>query len=444
MDSLLAIFEKHAPPQNVTPAPTQSSYNSVKKSTVQESRREPAKPAPKEPSRPAPKAPSRPAPSKPAPREAPSKPAPREAPSKPAPREAPSKPAPREATRPAPKEPAKSSQSTPTYQRPMVSKSISMLMEKLTNPIEDEEEEEVPAKPAMPRRQSLGGINVRDLASKHETSRYTPEPKANPANAAPQGHVKPVQMIEVAIPTIQEETEYTEEKRASEVIQESANVANAKIETAQNEASLRDSFAMMMDEFDIDLDDMEEELKSLDIPSTLSSQPTMVEHSSTSAGPNTLNLKTIEIACVPPDKTIPPAPTTAPPPAPVPASRPAPVKPFQGAGAIDNVDFDSIEDLDIDSMVEEINREQEQKKQDEEQQQRESLGKVGYSFTPSRTLRSLTSSLEYHPKQEFVSSGINDAFYDVSNGKEDMSTIELSSLLRRVCDGSVTMRTVTT
>ena len=46
--------------------------------------------------------------------------------------------------------------------------------------------------------------------------------------------------------------------------------------------------------------------------------------------------------------------------------------------------FDSIEDLDIDSMVEEINREQEQKKQDEEQQQRESLGKVGYSFTPSR------------------------------------------------------------
>lgn len=35
-------------------------------------------------------------------------------------------------------------------------------------------------------------------------------------------------------------------------------------------------------------------------------------------------------------------------------------------------------------------------------------------------------------------------FYDVSNGKEDMSTIELSNLLRRVCDGSVTMRTVTT
>ena len=53
------------------------------------------------------------------------------------------------------------------------------------------------------------------------------------------------------------------------------------------------------------------------------------------------------------------------------------------------MDFDSIEDLDIDSMVEEINREQEQKKQDEEQQQRESLGKVGYSFTPSRLCGSL-------------------------------------------------------
>lgn len=368
MDSLLAIFEKKAPPQNSQPSPTRSGYDSLKKSPAQETRREPAKPAPKEPA-------------KPAPREY-SKPAPKE-PSKPAPK-APSK-APREVSKPAPKEAAKSSQSTPSYQRPMVSKSISMLMEKLkNNPIEDEEEEEVPAKPAMPRRQSLGGINVRDLASKHESSHYAAEAKTNVASAAPHRHVKPVQMLEVAIPTIQEETEFSEDKRPSEVIQESSNAANAKIEMAQNDVSLRDSFAMMMDEFDIDLDDMEEELKSMDLPSTLSSQPTMIEHTSISTNTDTVNVKTIDIACVPEDKTIPPIPTTTPPPAPKSAPPPAPKKPFQGAGAIDNVDFDSIEDLDIDSMVEEINREQEQKKQDEEQQQRESLGKVGYSFTPSR------------------------------------------------------------
>lgn len=411
MDSLLAIFEKKTSSQNSTSSSsTRSGYDSLKKTAAPETRREPAQPAPKEASKPAPKEAAKPAPKEP------------------------SKPAPKEAAKPAPKEPALSNQDTPTYQRPMVSKSISMLMEKLkNNPIEEEEEEEVPAKPAMPRRQSLGGINVRDLASKHESSYYPSEAKAS---AAQNGHVKPVQMIEVAIPTIQEEAEFTEEKRPSEVIQESTNAANAKIETAQNDASLRDSFAMMMDEFDIDLDDMEEELKSLDLPSTLSSQPTMIEHSSTSAGPNTLNVKTIDIANVPADKTIPPAPTTAPP--------PAPSKPFQGAGAIDNVDFDSIEDLDIDSMVEEINREQEQKKQDEEKQQRESLGKVGYSFTPSRWLVRGGSPVEYHPKQEFISSGVNGVFYDVSNGKEDMSTIELSNLLRRVCDGSVTMRTVST
>ena len=368
MDSLLAIFEKKALPQNSQPSPTRSGYDSLKKSPAQETRREPAKPAPKEPAKPAPKEPSKPAPKEP---------------SKPAPK-APSK-APREVSKPAPKEAAKSSQSTPSYQRPMVSKSISMLMEKLkNNPIEDEEEEEVPAKPAMPRRQSLGGINVRDLASKHESSHYAAEAKTNVASAAPHGHVKPVQMLEVAIPTIQEETEFSEDKRPSEVIQESSNAANAKIEMAQNDVSLRDSFAMMMDEFDIDLDDMEEELKSMDLPSTLSSQPTMIEHTSISTNTDTVNVKTIDIACVPEDKTIPPIPTTTPPPAPKSAPPPAPKKPFQGAGAIDNVDFDSIEDLDIDSMVEEINREQEQKKQDEEQQQRESLGKVGYSFTPSR------------------------------------------------------------
>ena len=376
MDSLLAIFEKKAPPQNSQPSPTHSGYDSLKKSPAQETRREPAKPAPKEPAKPAPREYSKPAPKEP------SKPAPKE-PSKPAPK-APSK-APREVSKPAPKEAAKSSQSTPSYQRPMVSKSISMLMEKLkNNPIEDEEEEEVPAKPAMPRRQSLGGINVRDLASKHESSHYAAEAKTNVASAAPHGHVKPVQMLEVAIPTIQEETEFSEDKRPSEVIQESSNAANAKIEMAQNDVSLRDSFAMMMDEFDIDLDDMEEELKSMDLPSTLSSQPTMIEHTSISTNTDTVNVKTIDIACVPEDKTIPPIPTTTPPPAPKSAPPPAPKKPFQGAGAIDNVDFDSIEDLDIDSMVEEINREQEQKKQDEEQQQRESLGKVGYSFTPSR------------------------------------------------------------
>lgn len=399
MDSLRAIFEKKAAPQTAPPAPTRSGYNSLKKPAAQEARREPAQPAPKEPSRPAPREYSKPAPkepSKPAPK-APSK-APREAPReapKAAPRE-PSKPAPREAPRSAPKEAAKSNQNTPTYQRPMVSKSISMLMEKLkNNPIEDEEEEEVPAKPAMPRRQSLGGINVRDLASKHESSHYPAETKANAASAAPHGHVKPVQMLEVAIPTIQEEAEFTEDKRPSEVIQESSDAANAKIEMAQNDAPLRDSFAMMMDEFDIDLDDMEEELKSMDLPSTLSSQPTMIEHTSISTNTDIVNVKTIDIACVPADKTIPPIPTTTPPPAPAPPSAPkaappsAPKKPFQGAGAIDDVDFDSIEDLDIDSMVEEINREQEQKKQDEEQQQRESLGKVGYSFAPSRLCGSL-------------------------------------------------------
>ena len=269
---------------------------------------------------------------------------------------------------------------------PTVSKSISRLIDKLNNNLIDEEEEEVPAKPAMPRRQSLGGINVRDLAAKHERNGYftagsstvQSAPKATP------GHVKPLLMQEITIPTIQEEEE--EEKRRStvappeqEVQQEVKQEPQQEVkqepqqEAKQDDISLRDSVAMMMDELDIDLNDLEQELGLLDIPSVVSSQPTMIEHSSVN---NSSELDTMKIASVPENATIPPIPTTAPP--------PAPAKPLQGAGAIDDVDFESIGELDIDTMIEEMNREVEEKNRSVEKQQRDSLGQVGYSFTLSR------------------------------------------------------------
>lgn len=57
----------------------------------------------------------------------------------------------------------------------------------------------------MPRRQSVGGVSVRDLAAKHEKSSFS-QSKSSSRNT-PSGRVKPLVMQEISIPTIAEEEE---------------------------------------------------------------------------------------------------------------------------------------------------------------------------------------------------------------------------------------------
>lgn len=71
---------------------------------------------------------------------------------------------------------------------------------------EDDETDRV-----MPRRQSVGGVSVRDLAAKHEKSSFS-QSKSTSRNA-PSGRVKPLVMQEISIPTIAEE----EEEKPAEV-----------------------------------------------------------------------------------------------------------------------------------------------------------------------------------------------------------------------------------
>lgn len=86
-----------------------------------------------------------------------------------------------------------------------VSSSFTRLLNKFSNnmSILEQDEEEVPR--VLPRRQSVGGVNVRDLAAKHEKGNFSS--KTVTTSSTKVGRVKPVIMQEITIPTIQEEEE---------------------------------------------------------------------------------------------------------------------------------------------------------------------------------------------------------------------------------------------
>ena len=82
---------------------------------------------------------------------------------------------------------------------PAPASSIGRLMERFAT-----QPQETP-RHGLPRRQSLGGVSVRDRAAKHEKSEvFTKEAQRQ---APKMGRVKPVTMQEISCPTIQEERE---------------------------------------------------------------------------------------------------------------------------------------------------------------------------------------------------------------------------------------------
>ena len=229
------------------------------------------------------------------------------------------------------------------------------------------------AAPAMPRRQSLGGVCVKDLASKHEQSRVMENAKKAVSSKPTIGRVKPVMMQEITIPTIDEDREYEETERASAVIQKTKDESEKKadIEELMNRESIAAMFDEICDDFDkMDLDDLD----LGDLSPTPDDKPTPVKEV-----PKTVPAEV-------PKRAPPPVPAQTPARKPQPPATPAPKSPpvmsLEGMGVIDDVQLDDFsDDLDFDTIVAEMSKNVMEEIEKEEEKKRESRQSFGYSFS---------------------------------------------------------------
>lgn len=227
--------------------------------------------------------------------------------------------------------------------------------------------------PAMPRRQSLGGVCVKDLASKHEQSRVMENAKKAVSSKPTIGRVKPVMMQEITIPTIDEDREYVETERASAVIQKTKDESEKKadIEELMNRESIAAMFDEICDDFDkMDLDDLD----LGDLSPTPDDKPTPAKEV-----PKTVPAEA-------PKRAPPPVPAQTPARKPQPPATPAPKSPpvmsLEGMGVIDDVQLDDFsDDLDFDTIVAEMSKNVMEEIEKEEEKKRESRQSFGYSFS---------------------------------------------------------------
>lgn len=227
--------------------------------------------------------------------------------------------------------------------------------------------------PAMPRRQSLGGVCVKDLASKHEQSRVMENAKKAVSSKPTIGRVKPVMMQEITIPTIDEDREYEETERASAVIQKTKDESEKKadIEELMNRESIAAMFDEICDDFDkMDLDDLD----LGDLSPTPDDKPTPAKEV-----PKTVPAEA-------PKRAPPPVPAQTPARKPQPPATPAPKSPpvmsLEGMGVIDDVQLDDFsDDLDFDTIVAEMSKNVMEEIEKEEEKKRESRQSFGYSFS---------------------------------------------------------------
>ena len=225
----------------------------------------------------------------------------------------------------------------------------------------------------MPRRQSLGGVCVKDLASKHEQSRVMENAKKAVSSKPTIGRVKPVMMQEITIPTIDEDREYEETERASAVIQKTKDESEKKADI--EELMNRESIAAMFDEICDDFDKMDlNDLDLGDLSPTPDDKPTPVKEVPKAAPAEA------------PKRTPPPVPAQTPARKPQPPATPAPKSPpvmsLEGMGVIDDVQLDDFsDDLDFDTIVAEMSKNVMEEIEKEEEKKRESRQSFGYSFS---------------------------------------------------------------
>ena len=141
--------------------------------------------------------------------------------------------------------------------------------------------EETEYRPALPRRQSVGGICVKDLASRHERDQ-TPRQEVRENARRMSIHIgpaKPLKMQEVVIPTIDEDQELEDLQRASETMRQARETAEQKEKqkkammepldsTKEKQKEQESEMKMkMMDDLaeEIDLGDIDIDINDLDL-----------------------------------------------------------------------------------------------------------------------------------------------------------------------------------
>ena len=348
MASLLAVFEK------------QGSQDSRSKSVESTSKPTSSRPIPSNSvSKPAPAPKPTPSISNPAPSQSTAS---KQAPvsSKPVP--APSKSAPAQSA-PAPSK--STSLSADTCSGTGTSSSIKKLLEKFAKLEQDDE-----PRHGLPRRQSIGGVSVKDLAAKHEKSNpFTKEAPASARKPAQIGRVKPVLMQEISFTTIQEDQELQSDERASEVMKAAVQAGEEK----QNVEDVlgRESFVKLMDSMCdelMNMDDLElEAIANEAVPSVSTSKPAP-QHA-----PTPKSIPTPQQTPIP--KPIPTPQQTAPVPQPTPTPTSAPELDEEDLGLADLT-----EDLDFDAIVAEMSRDIAAEESRREEARRSSIQSTGFSL----------------------------------------------------------------
>lgn len=272
-----------------------------------------------------------------------------------------------------------------------ISSSFSRLLNKFSNnmSILEQDEEEIPR--VLPRRQSVGGVNVRDLAAKHEKGHFSSKTVTTTSTTI--GPVKPVVMQEITIPTIQEEEE-NERKSSlqqpscvydkpiekpvekpvekpiekptvpkesiasstagmSELLLNDSTLEKALAqfeEDIKNEIASDDSMSAFLDEIDDDI--LESELNQLLSANTTLEKPTQIPTQPTIEPPS------------------PPSP-------PVSSSADHAESILEASGVIDDLNLDAI---DFDTIVADMNQMLLSKQEQEQEMKRLSIHETGFTF----------------------------------------------------------------
>ena len=237
---------------------------------------------------------------------------------------------------------------------PASSSSIGRLMEQFAPQAQES------PRHGLPRRQSLGGVNVRDLAAKHEKSEvFTKEAQRQ---APKMGRVKPVTMQEISCPTIQEEREASE---------------------------ARSSLENMMDDL-LEIDDATlEEMTEQAIHESTSVKESVKEsmRQSTNESMRQSTNESVKQSMKQPTKqsTPPPLPSTMPPTTTTPATTPAEAT-QPTADSDDSLSLsDLAEELDFDTIVAEMSRNIQESEARDSSARHSSMETTGYTLANLRS-----------------------------------------------------------
>ena len=241
---------------------------------------------------------------------------------------------------------------------PASSSSIGRLMEQFAPQAQES------PRHGLPRRQSLGGVNVRDLAAKHEKSEvFTKEAQRQ---APKMGRVKPVTMQEISCPTIQEEREASEARSSLEnMMDDLLEIDDATLEE-MTEQAIRESTSV------------KESVKGSVRQSTNESMKQSTNESMKQSTNESMKQPTKQ-------STPPPLPSTMPPTTTTPATTPAEAT-QPTADSDDSLSLsDLAEELDFDTIVAEMSRNIQESEARDSSARRSSMETTGYTLANLRS-----------------------------------------------------------